>query len=183
MMALFIGGVLLFAPQLASAETIPGATAPGATAAEADSEKIAPDEKVPVALRVEQQNVMPAIRLGPHGAAQVHHRGLNIHVFNHSHEVVNLKVRYVIFGREMVHHDVVTISEGEIPVMIKPITGEDVKVAPVSATEIPARAKAKASGASIIGHGVQVLNGGKIVAETYEPPSMKESFGKTIRLP
>ena len=82
MMALCTGGILLFAPQLASAEPIPGATASGATAADTDLEKIAHDEKIPVALRVEQQNVMPGIRFGTHGAARVHHRGLNIHVFS-----------------------------------------------------------------------------------------------------
>jgi len=182
MMALCTSGILIFALQLARSEPIPGATASGATAAETDLEKIAHDEKVAVDLRVEQQNVMPGVRFGTHGASHVYHRGLNIHLFNHSPDVVNLKIKYVIFGREMVHHDVITIGDGEIPVMIKPGTGEDVKVAPVSATEVPAHLKAKGSGASIIGHGVQVLNDGKIVAEAYEPPSMKASFGKTIRL-
>jgi len=182
MVALCTSGILLFAPQLASSEPIPGATASGATAAETDLEKIAHDEKASIDLRVEQRNVMPGIRFATHGASRVQHRGLNIHLFNHSPDVVNLKIKYVIFGRDMVHHDVITISDGEIPVMIKPGTGEEVKVAPVSATEVPAHFKAKGSGASIIGHGVQVLNAGKIIAETYEPPAMKASFGKTIRL-
>jgi hypothetical protein len=43
------------------------------------------------------------------------------------------------------------------------------------------KAKIPASGSTIVGNGVQVLQGDKVVAESYDPPSLKEDWAKVAR--
>lgn len=141
-------------------------------------------ETVPVALRVEQNVRSELGKVVPFTRTQ--HRGLNVFVSNNSPEVRNLNVKYVIFGRDAVHHDIITISGGESPVTVKPAASEKVAITVATATEVRAhydiktKKKVESSGASIVGHGVQLLDAGKVIAETFDPPSLKQFWGKTI---
>jgi len=117
-----------------------------------------------------------------------HSRTLHIFVTNNSLDQLELKVKYIVFGRDMIKHDLITSGEGESPVSVKPRSTEKVETAEtkVTATEAHYDAKTKkkteASGATIAGIGVQVMQGNTLVAEYYDPPSLKEQWGKTISL-
>jgi len=135
-----------------------------------------------VALRVEANVKSEMGKSSNIGRTQ--HRGLTIYLSNNSPELLNLKVKYVIFGRSAVHHDVITVGQGENPVQIKAMSNEKVDITPVTSTatethyDVKAKKKVDATGASIIGQGVQVWLGDKVVAEYYEPLSLKEEFAK-----
>jgi hypothetical protein len=117
---------------------------------------------------------------------RTHIRSLNIFVTNNSSAPAQLKVKHIIFGREMIHHDFVTIAEGEAPLTVKPHTTEKIETpeAKVVSTDAHFDAKAKkavaGAGATIIGSGVQVMQDKAVVAEFYDPASIKERWGKTI---
>ncbi|MEZ0256325.1 MAG: hypothetical protein ACAI37_13660 [Chthoniobacter sp.] len=138
-----------------------------------------------VSIRVEQANKSDMD--GKDRFSRDHVRTLNIFVTNNSGEQLDLKVKHIVFGRDMVHHDLTTVGEGEKAVTVKPHGAEKVETpaAKSNSTEQHYDAKAKkkieASGATIIGSGVQVMQGEKLVAEWYDPMSLKESWGKTIK--
>jgi hypothetical protein len=135
-----------------------------------------------VSIRVEQDVRSEMGKVVPYTRAQS--RGLVVYVSNNSHDTLDLKVKYIFFGRDAVDHKVVTLGQGEVPVTVKPSATEKADVPKVSTTAVEAHfdAKAKkkvdASGASLLGEGVQVLQGDKVVAEDYNPLSLKEEWGK-----
>ena len=137
-----------------------------------------------VSIRVEQANKSDMGAKDRYTRA--HARTLNVFVTNNSGEALQLKVKHIIFGRGMLKHDMVTIGEGEVALTVKPHSTEkaETPVAKVTSVEEHFDAKAKkkleATGATIVGAGVQVLNGGTVVAEWYDPASIKEQWGKTI---
>src|SRR3954463_14063959 len=47
-------------------------------------------------------------------------RILNVIVDNSGQEAAELKVKYVIFGRDVTSKDIVTVAQGEVPVSVKP---------------------------------------------------------------
>jgi hypothetical protein len=140
-----------------------------------------------VSIRVEQANKSDMGAKDPH--TRKHTRTLNIFVANNSTEQLQLKVKHVIFGRDMIHHDLMTAGEGEKMVTVKPHSSEQVETPAAITTAVEQHYDAKAkkkippSGATIIGAGVQVMHADKLVAEWYDPMSLKESWGKTIKLP
>jgi hypothetical protein len=151
-----------------------------------------------ISVRVEQDSTMPKVEgakpaapaapAKPDPKNKTQHRGLNIFVTNNSKDSADLKVKHIIFGREVEKHDVVTLGEGENPVTVKPASTEKVVVPPITANSTMAgydaksKKKTEASGATIMGYGVQVLQADKVVAEAYDPPSLKEQWGKTIQI-
>lgn len=139
-----------------------------------------------VSVRVEQANKSDMGGKDPH--TRKHTRTLNVFVSNNSSEQLELKVKHVIFGRDMIHHDLITAGEGEKMVTVKAHGSEQVETPAAISTSVEKHYDAKAkkkidpSGATIVGAGVQVMQGTTLVAEWYDPMSLKESWGKTIKL-
>jgi hypothetical protein len=112
----------------------------------------------------------------------VQSRSLTISVSNISREPLALKVKYVIFGRDINSKDVVTVAQGDLKLSVKALATEKAETPVAHAVSEEARIGSKgkhdAAGNRFIGQGVQVWNGDVMVAEVYEPPGLKESFGK-----
>lgn len=131
----------------------------------------------PVRLRVEQVSKSDTTSY-----KTVQTRSLNVQVSNGSLEAVELKLKYVIFGRNLKGGDVVTVGSGEVPVTVKP-QGTEKVTTPVATSvsqeaRIGSKGKSEEAGSRIIGQGVQAWKGETMVAEFYEPASVKEHFGK-----
>ena len=131
----------------------------------------------PVRLRVEQVS-----KSDTNSYKTVQSRSLNVQVSNSSLEAVELKLKYVIFGRNMKGGDIVTVGQGEVPVSVKPQGTEKLTTPPATAVSQEARTgskgKSEEAGSRIMGQGVQAWKGETMVAEYYEPASVKEHFGK-----
>jgi len=160
-----------------------GAESTGAQAAEAKSTPAPAAEATAVVLRVDQyikSDMNPKDRI-----SRTHARTVNAIITNNSSESLQVKVKHVVFGRDMHEHQLVTVGEGENPATVKPHMTERIQTAEakVIGTEQHWDPKAKkmipASGANIVGIGVQVLQGSTVVAEFFDPPSLKEHWGKT----
>ena len=137
-------------------------------------------------MRVEQatkSDMNPKNRLN-----RLHSRTLVVFVTNNSGELLEAKVKHIVFGRGLYNHDLVTVGQGEKPVTVKPHDTERVETteAKVIGSEQHWDPKAKkmidASGANIVGAGVQLLLKDKVIAEWYDPASIKAQWGKTIEL-
>jgi hypothetical protein len=143
-------------------------------------------ESSPVLLRVEQVNTSDMGAKDKY--TRKHARTLNVFVTNNSSDTLDLKVKYIVFGRDMLHHDYTTVGQGEKPVTVKPHIEERVTTTQAASTSVQQHYDAKTkkkidpSGATIMGAGVQVLQGDKLMAEWYDPISLKEQWGKTIDL-
>ena len=94
---------------------------------------------------------------------RAHSRTLNVFLTNNSSELLDLKVKHIVFGRDMLKHDLITAGEGENAVRIKPHSTEKVETAETKVTAAEAhydaktKKKTEASGATIVGVGVQVM--------------------------
>jgi hypothetical protein len=112
-------------------------------------------------------------------------RVLNITVSNSGAEAAELKVQYAVFARDVDSKEIITVGEGELPVSVKPRGTEKVEAPAAKSAVVDAKPgkgkepKKDASGAKIVGHGAKVLQGETVVAEFFEPASMKPSFGTT----
>jgi hypothetical protein len=114
-------------------------------------------------------------------------RSLKVFVSNSSKEALELKVKYVIFGRQLAERkEFVTVDEGQLPASVAPMETKQVDTLPATSTSVEEHyektKKVEASGNKIVGYGVQILQGETVVAEAYDPPSMKEQFGKTVKV-
>lgn len=134
-------------------------------------------------------------------------RSLKIFVSNSSKQPAELTAKYFFFGRELKGKDVVTLDEGAKALSSKPLSTDMVEsgiVTSVSEDEHStgyssrnygqnrgnsgsnrgsAPKKVEASGTKILGYAVQIFQGEKMVAESYDPPSMKEQVGKAAPAP
>lgn len=112
----------------------------------------------------------------------VQSRSLTIYLTNSAPLPADAVVKWAVFGRDIKTKDVVTIEQGEMKSSMKASGAEKLQTPVVQASSEEARVGSKGktddAGHKIIGHGVQVYQGDKLVAELYEPLSMKESFGK-----
>jgi hypothetical protein len=139
-----------------------------------------------ILLRVEQHNTSDMNAKDRFSRTQK--RALKIYLTNSSSNPADLKVKYTYFGRDVTSHDVVVIKTGEDQVAVKPQgEAEDDAGSSTSlstdehyqaggkgapATKIPG------AGAKFVGYAVQVYSGSTLVAESYEPESMKDEVGK-----
>lgn len=119
-------------------------------------------------------------------------RSLKIFLSNSSKEPAELIAKYYFFGREASGKDPVKLDEGAKAISSKPLGTEMVESAIVTATSTEEHygsssqgkgkggsgKKVEASGTKILGFAVQVFQGEKMVAESYDPPSMKEQIAK-----
>ena len=128
---------------------------------------------------------------GAPGGEKVQSRALTIKLLNNSGESFeNLVVKYWFFGHDMKAHDATVLKNGERKASIGPRGRETVESEAVSSTYVEAHTEAAkgkggkggkatkvpASGEKIVGYAVQVLNGDKILAETYSEASYKQKL-------
>jgi hypothetical protein len=138
-----------------------------------------------ILLRVEQHNTSDMNAKDHYSRTQK--RALKIYLTNSSPNPADLKVKYTYFGRDLISRDIVVIKSGEDQVAVKP-QGEatdDAGSATSPSTDEHFQAAGKgpatkipAAGAKFVGYAVLVYSGSTLVAETYEPLSMKDEVGK-----
>jgi hypothetical protein len=138
-----------------------------------------------ILLRVEQHNTSDMNAKDRFARTQKH--ALKIFLTNSSANPADLKVKYTYLGRDLVSHDIVIIKAGEDQVAVKPQgeASDDAGSATSQSTDEHYQAGGKgapatkipASGAKFVGYAVQVYSGSTLVAETYEPLSMKDELG------
>ncbi len=131
----------------------------------------------PIRLRVEQTSKSDTTSY-----KSVQARSLAIHLTNSSPQPADVIVKWAVLGRDIKSKDIVTVEQGEMKSSMKASGGEKLQTpfAQAAAEEARTGSKGKSEdiGTKIIGHGVQVWQGEKLIAETYEPTSIKASFGK-----
>jgi hypothetical protein len=138
-------------------------------------------EVSPIRVRVEVTSKTDADRAKDKDTT-TYSRLLNVIVDNGGAEAAELKVKYAIFGRDVESRDIVTLGMGELPVSVKARGTEKVQTPKADATveEVKKAPKGEKkpdpTGKKIVGHGVQILKGDTVVAEAYEPASMKTEF-------
>ena len=142
----------------------------------------APAGPVPSAIqmRVQQSNKMVAPEKS---LTRTQSRFLKLFLSNSSHEDASLKIKYAFFGHTINEHSDFVVLEGDKDATVKPavISEEDTPTATV--TETKAVKNKPASGEVLVGYGVQVFQGDKLVAEAYEPSYMKDLMGKAPAAP
>lgn len=137
-------------------------------------------ERSGVSIRVEQPS-----RTVSEGDKRTVTRSLKIFVTNSSTEAVELKVKYAFFGRDAAEKDAKTIAEGDRAASVKPRSTEIVETNTATAVlteskyDAGTRKRTPASGVRFVGYGVKVFSGDKLVAETFDPMSAKDFWGKT----
>ncbi len=110
-------------------------------------------------------------------------------------DVDGLLVKYYFFGKAVNDHDVVILDKGEKAASVKAHGSEIVESASMTAKSTEAHQtgspngkkkggkggaapkKVAASGEKVTGYGVQVLDKGKVVAEYFSAPSLKQEVG------
>lgn len=131
----------------------------------------------PVRLRVEQSSKSDTTSY-----KNVQTRSLSIFLANSSAQPAEVKVKWAIFGRDIKSKEIVTVAQGETNASIKASGSEKVQTDAAHAVSEEARTgskgKSEAVGCRMVGHGVQVWQADRLVAEFYDPLSLKESFGK-----
>jgi hypothetical protein len=138
----------------------------------------------PVTVRVEQANKVSGGKTSMDKFIRHQHRTLTVFVTNGAAETAQVLVKYTIFGREVTSREVVTIEHGERAATVAARTTATVETSKATATSedehFKGKKKIEAAGNKIIGHGVQVWQGEAVVAEVYEPPGIKEHWGKAV---
>jgi len=139
-----------------------------------------------ILLRVEQNNTSDMNPKDRTTKTQKH--SLRIYLTNSSPNPADLSAKYTYFGRDMVSHDVVVINSGAQAVSIKPEGEASADIPPATSTytmehyQVGARGakaiKVEASGSRFVGYAVQVYAGSTMVAEAYEPASLKDEVGQ-----
>jgi hypothetical protein len=109
-------------------------------------------------------------------------RSLTIYLNNSGLEPADVVVKWAVLGRDIKSKDIVTVDSGEIKSSLKP-RGDDKLQTPVAkaASEearLGSKGKSDDIGTRIVGHGAQLWQGEKMIAEVYEPAAMKAEFGK-----
>lgn len=112
----------------------------------------------------------------------VQSRSLTIHLTNSSQQPADVVVKWAVLGKDISSKEVVTVEQGEMKSSLKASGSEKLQTATAQAASEEARLGSKGKtediGTKITGHGVQVWQGDKMIAEMYEPASLKANFGK-----
>ena len=138
-----------------------------------------------VSVRVEQETKqeMPNLK-DVH--TKIQKRTLKVFLTNSSKEETTVKIKYTYFGHPMSGHEVGPLDQGEKEDTLKPSETKEVDTPTSNQTYTeehypPGRGikvKIPASGNKLVGYGVQVFVGDKLMGESYEPLSMKEIMDK-----
>jgi hypothetical protein len=130
---------------------------------------------------------------------------LKVQVTNSGKEPADINVKYIFFGRDVKAHNIDKINEGEKTAQIKPLATDVVDIPAVTSSytdehydmpggggagggkgggkNVKPGKKVEASGSKFVGYAVQVFQKDKMVAEAYEPASMKDEVGKAAAAP
>lgn len=112
----------------------------------------------------------------------VQSRSLTIHLTNSSQQPADVVVKWAVLGKDIGSKEAVTIGQGELKSSLKASGVDKLETPAVHASAEEARLGSKGKtedmGNKITGHGVQVWQGDKLIAEMYEPASIKPDFGK-----
>lgn len=143
-----------------------------------------------ISVRIEQESKQESPPKDYHTKTQK--RTLKIFLSNSSKEETNVKIKYTYFGHAIASHDVVPIDQGEKDATLKPLETQEVDAPTSSQTYTDEhyegmgkgpKKKVEATGNKLTGYGVQVLVDDKVVAESYDPPTMKDLMDKAPAAP
>ena len=142
----------------------------------------------PISIRVEQTTGVDREKF-----KKTQEKALKIFVTNGSSaDINNLTVKYFFFGHSLKDHEAEILEKGERTASVKARMTETVEtpVAKASSTEAHSEAKkgkgqnakkgsqagkkVAASGEKLTGYGVQVFEGGKLLADYFSEPSLRE---------
>ena len=148
----------------------------------------------PVMLRVEQVTSVDHAKF-----KKTQEKSLKIFISNTStSDLGNLKVKYYFFGHGVKEHESEVVDKGEKTASVKAretvtVESEDAKATAVEQHYVATRGGLKssskkgsgfnkgkqvaASGEKLTGYGVQVLSDGKVIADYFSEPSLKEKVG------
>ena len=149
-------------------------------------------EVSPLRMRVEQVN-----KTDTEKSAKTQKRSLKVTVSNSAkQDFSGLKLKYTTFVRDMKNKDLLILDEGEKSADVKAMGNEIVETPTVTASSVEEHYEGKmgkggkssgkkvpASGYKMYGYGVQLFEGGKLVAEEFNPPSLKEEASKLVSVP
>ena len=114
-------------------------------------------------------------------------RTLKITIASGATESLDLRLVYAFFGRGAKSHDNTVVASGDMTTTLHPGTEQTLTSATKSATLIDEhfdkKKKVEASGNRFTGYGVKVFKGAEVIAEAFEPPSMKDEMGKVPNPP
>ena len=146
-----------------------------ACAAEAPADSSAPPPASAIKLRVEQEN---KVEQSKDRVTKTQTHSLKLYLANSSHEDVALKIKFAYFGHGVKDHNIYVVSEGTKDTTMKPASTTEEITAAGKAVSTIATKKAPASGDVLVGYGVQIFRGDTLVAESYEPGTLKGEMGK-----
>ena len=138
-------------------------------------------ESSPVSIEVKQESKTETSK---DKLTKTQRRTLKVSLVNSTKAEVTAKVKYAFFGHGMKEHDLTMLDSGDRDATLKPSGTETVETPPTSIAysdehyDAKAKKKIDATGNKVVGWGVQVFVGEKMVAEAYEPLSMKDQMGK-----
>jgi hypothetical protein len=164
----------------------------------------------PIRLDIEQTGKTKAasVRLGkpdPSHGSKTQIRALTIRLSNGSSESFdNLIVKYWFLGHSMKGHDITVLKSGQRKSALSPHGGDVVESESVASTYVEQHSevskskgssrgrsrkgtrskvsKVPASGEKLVGYAVQVLDGGKVVADFYSEESYRDIVAKDVAL-
>ena len=114
-------------------------------------------------------------------------RSLSVHLANNSTETQTMIVKYTLFVRDAATGDILAMDSGERSATVKSRATELIETTAATAVFNEAKPVAgkrvPASGTKFVGYGVRVMSGEKVVAEAYDPASLKESWEKAAVAP
>ena len=121
------------------------------------------------------------------GAKKTVKRSLAVRLVNNSTETQTVIVKYMLFGRDAATGDILVMDSGERSATVKSRATELIETTAATAVFNEAKPVAgkrvPASGTKFVGYGVRVMSGEKVVAEAYDPASLKESWEKAAVAP
>ena len=144
---------------------------------------IASAQVSPVSMRIEQVN-----KTDKEKHKHVQKRSLKVHLTNASQQPrEGLILRYYFFGKSIGDNDVILLEKGERSASVASNKTETVETPVVTKTYEDAHfegdgkgkvgTKVKASGEKLVGYGVQLFEGEKMLTEQFSQPSYKELVG------
>jgi len=139
----------------------------------------------PISMRVEQPSSTTN-----EGDKKTVKKNLKITFSNSSGADVDIKIKYVLFGRDGAEKELKSVDTGDRGATVKARSNEVVETTKATAviadakTDPNTRKRTPAAGIKFVGYGIQVMDkDGKLLTEAYEPLSLKESWGKVVAAP
>ncbi|MCE9612017.1 MAG: hypothetical protein K8R23_17610 [Chthoniobacter sp.] len=139
----------------------------------------------PISMRVEQPSSTTN-----EGDKKTVKRNLKIIFSNSSAADVDIKIKYVLFGRDASEKEVKAVDNGDRGATVKARGTEVVETTKATAimtdakTDPKTRKRTPAAGVKFVGYGIQVSDkDGKLLTEAYDPATLKESWSKVVAAP